>query len=150
MDKGTYLNLKERKMKTPLPIIVFALSTLTLADVIPISTFEELAKIGHDPAFPLNGHYKLMNDIDASPSRLTGVDDWNLRGWITIGRWWVYDRYSDSRNDSAFSGVFDGNYKSIRGLYCNYVYDSECGLFGAVRGRPGDSAVVKNLHVEVD
>jgi len=33
---------------------------------IPISTIEDLQKIGNDPEYPMDGYYYLTNDIDAS------------------------------------------------------------------------------------
>jgi len=156
---------------------VAALSVSAAANgVIEISTLEELQKIGVDADFPLSGHYELTANIDASASR--GMN--SGRGWAPIGKsiviadevtpcapgtancWGGFrpgEYPVDKLFDGAFTGTFDGNGKTISGLYMNHNYAQgensggaapqeyivSIGLFGAL-----DGATVKNLSIEVD
>ena len=69
--------------------------------------------------------YKLNNDIS-----LTGYQADS--GWIPIG----------ARNTSTFTGIFDGNNKTITELYINNTSLEYLGLFGFV-----SNSVIKNLGV---
>ncbi len=84
-----------------------------------IYTAEQLASIGVDGNYPLDGCYILANDLDLS----------NYDSWTPIG----------ANGIAKFSGVFDGNNKTISYLTidsdANYV-----GLFGYV-----DSGSISNL-----
>jgi hypothetical protein len=117
-----------------------------------ISTFEELQKIGRDPAYPLWEVYILMEDITMEP------------GWEPIGKWFVDPDDVDDNSDltpfdilyaGAFTGTFFGNGHTIRGLSINQV-DADlynlnpalimsAGFFGAL-----DGAFVNNLTIEAD
>lgn len=59
------------------------------SDEIAIRKPEELAKIGVDPSYPLNGKYVLMSDLDLS----------GYSNWVPVG----------SSPSTPFSGQFDGN-----------------------------------------
>ena len=93
---------------------------------IEISSAKDLAKIGTDASYPLNGSYVLADDI-------------NLEGnannaWKSIGN---------------FTGTFDGDEHTISGLYLNAgsaagPADQGLGLFTSV----GQGGTVKNLTVE--
>jgi hypothetical protein len=50
-------------------VLVLIGVTAVVAQVIQISTFDELGKIGHDSTYLLNGHYELIANIDASASK---------------------------------------------------------------------------------
>lgn len=68
----------------------------------------------------LSAHYILMNDIDLS--------DWiaeesPTQGWAPIGT-----------KTSPFTGVVDGNNKTIKGLYINRPSTDYVGLFGYIQG----------------
>jgi hypothetical protein len=92
-------------LQAGLILVLFQLfSGTTKADsqVIEIHSAEDLAKIWKDWAYPDNGHYKLMQDIDMS-----GYGNWEP----------IY----------LFSGTFDGNNKTITGLT-----SQTGGLFGLV------------------
>ena len=103
---------------------------VSLADVatdtpIEISSAKDLAKIGTDASYPLNGSYVLADDI-------------NLEGnannaWKSIGN---------------FTGTFDGDGHTISGLYLNSSSigraDRGLGLFTSV----GQGGTVENLTVE--
>ena len=83
--------------------------------VTTISTVAELAAIAND----LSGNYKLTDDIDLS----------DYGAWTPIG------------GSTAFSGTFEGNGKTIKGLNVN-TSSQYGGLFGNVSG------TVKNLNVK--
>ncbi len=116
----------------PLPIMVtgdasyeaiFGLPT-------PISNFDELQKIGNDPAYPLFGAYVLTQDIDAS---------------ATATWYWGFEPIGGSPGDGKrpFTGTFDGQGHVITGMNINHRFNY-AGLFGAV----GVDGEVKNLGVE--
>lgn len=95
-----------------------------LEEVIEISDAKALARIGNDPAYPLSGSYILTEDIDLAGSR--------ENPWTPIGK-----------DKIPFIGVFDGNGKTIEGLYIDSEYDYQ-GLFGQI----GGNAVVRDLNVK--
>ncbi len=102
-------------------VFVFAAFPVTFAsaaDVIEISDAAQLAAIGTNDNYPLNGSYKLTKSIS-----LSGYDN-----WTPIGQ------------SSAFSGTFEGNGKTISGLKVN-TSGTYAGLFGQVSG------TIKNLTV---
>jgi hypothetical protein len=65
-------------------------------DGIAIGTAEDLARIGHDSEYPLNGSYYLEDDIDMTA----------YGGWTPIG----------FRDHEPFTGKFDGRGKTIKNL----------------------------------
>ena len=75
----------------------------------------------------LTAHYRLMFDIDATPTRAWDSGD----GFSPIGD-----------NDNPFIGYFDGNGKAVRGLYIDRVLD-QIGIFGVAQG-----ATIVGLGVE--
>ena len=85
-----------------------------------ISTAEDLRAINGN----LAGHYVLDGDIDLTDCLGGG-------SWTPIGT-----------EDKPFTGTFDGNGHSIKGLYINASDSNYQGLFGYV-----DSGTVKNLTV---
>jgi hypothetical protein len=101
---------------------------------IAISSLDELQKVGHDPAFPLDGHYYLTGDIDAS---LTTY--WNYSaGFIPIGNY-----------ENPFIGTFDGCGFTIAELFVNQTRQSDSGLYGTAGlfGVVGESAEIRKLHI---
>ncbi len=87
--------------------------------VIGISTIEELQKIGNDPDYPLDGHYELTNDIDASDTM-----NWNDgAGFEPIGT-------GEKTPEETFTGNFNGNGHIITDLTINRADSSYIGLFG--------------------
>ena len=107
-------------------------------EYVEISTIEDLYFIRND----LSANYKLMNDIDLTAATAAG-GDWNYysNGWNPIGSKNVY-------SNAAFSGIFDGNGHTIKGLRINVTYLPSgtgtvyAGLFANVSG------TVKNLTIE--
>ena len=72
-------------------------------------------------------HGKLMADIVVNPGSYaadgsyTPVNGEAVRAWTPIGN-----------EDVAYSGIFDGNYKTVSGLYFNNTDATYVGLFGHV------------------
>ena len=76
-------------------------------------------------------YFKLMTDIVVNEGNVSGCDGMPEDGWIE----WV--------PIGSFNGVFDGNYHTVSGLYCN-TSSTSVGFFAGVSG---EHAVVKNLGV---
>lgn len=93
------------------------------ADVIEIATADDLLKLMNG-TYPLDGSYKLTENID-----LTGKTQTPIGSGTTAA--------------NCFSGVFDGNGKTISGLSLN-VTTAGAGLFGCA----GEGAVIKDLTVK--
>ncbi len=103
-------------------------------DGIAIKSREDLAKIGNDPDYPLNGDYVLVIDIDLSGE-----------SWVPIGNSAVSGEFSGS---GVFTGTFDGRNHVINGLTIeeSVNQNSYWGLFGTVGSRKENSpAVIKNV-----
>ncbi|MGN1479964.1 MAG: hypothetical protein ACI4XH_09365, partial [Acutalibacteraceae bacterium] len=82
--------------------------------------------------YALDKSYILMNDIDMTADTAPGGDWDNGFGWAPIGE-----------NESlAFSGTFDGNGHTIKGMQINGIKTNYAGLFGYVKG------TIKNLTIE--
>jgi hypothetical protein len=90
----------------------------TFMSPIAISSIEELQKIGNDPEFPLDGHYLLTQDIDASET--SKWDDG--KGFSPIA----------GSGDDAFTGLLDGKGYKVTGLTINRPEEPIVGLFGRV------------------
>lgn len=108
---------------------------------IEIDSLADLARIGADPAYPLDSSafYLLTADIDASETATwndpgTGAD--LLEGFKPIGA------CSESETTS-FRGVFNGGGHTISGLVVNRPSDQCVGLFGRI----GQGGQVRNLGV---
>ncbi len=99
----------------------YGVDITTPGETIPISSIEEIQKIGNDPAYPPNGNYLLTQDIDASSTAT-----WNDgAGFEPV----------------SLSGVFDGQGHSITGLTIYRPREDNVGLFGSV----AFTGEVKNL-----
>ncbi|HHY36478.1 MAG TPA: hypothetical protein GX518_02170 [Firmicutes bacterium] len=96
----------------------------TLDDPYLIATARQLDHVRYN----LTAAFKLLNDIDLDvPPYNEGA------GWQPIGS-----------RDRPFLGFFDGNGRSIRGLYLKREAEDDVGLFGAL----GDGAAVYNVKLE--
>ena len=107
-------------------------------DPYQISTAAQLAKLAEltNAGNSFSGKYfALQNDLDLSAYG-AGYD--GGKGWIPIG-----DTF-----EQQFMGIFDGNGKTITGLY---IYRSEqdyVGLFGSISGGMVKNLVLQNASVE--
>jgi hypothetical protein len=115
-------------MKTKLFLCITIFTVLTLqvgAEVIKISSLEDLFKIGRqNSGYPLNGHYELTQDIDATSAP-------NLI-FTPIG---------------SFTGIFDGNGYIIKGLSINQFGDG-VGHAGGLFRYVEEGGEVKNVGLE--
>ena len=103
--------------------------------VTDLAKLAELVNAGASPYADEGRYYKLVNDLDLSAYG-AGYDDG--KGWIPIG-----DTF-----EQQFMGIFDGNGKTITGLY---IYRSEqdyVGLFGSISGGMVKNLVLQNASVE--
>lgn len=98
--------------------------------VIFIKTADDLARIGLDENYPLDGIYIQLSDIDLSSkcSESSGTT------WKPIGNY--------GKDSQKFTGIFNANNHSISGLYINNDAYRANGLFGWNSGR------IKNLTLE--
>ena len=101
---------------------------------IGIRTADELAKIGVDGNYPLDGNYCLLANIDLASY---GESYNNGAGWTPIGA-----------SSNSFSGIFDGNGHEISNLY-----STSGGLFASVMGDYIEetwsyTAIIRNLSVK--
>ncbi|MFO7775647.1 MAG: hypothetical protein R6W89_07615, partial [Candidatus Hydrogenedentota bacterium] len=107
----------------PLPLVLHDDREIRaeFAPVIPISTVDDLQRIGNDPQFPLDGNYVLEQDIDASDTA-----NWNNgKGFRPLAR------------EEPFTGTFNGRGHAITGLTIAREELDNVGLFSAI-GRTGE------------
>lgn len=116
----------------------FAGGSGTEADPYQIETAEQLAKLAADinTGIPELDHskeyFKLTKDIDLSAHR-----------WIPIGRGTVLESYQ------AFSGYFNGNDKTITGMYVDESTEKySAGLFGNFSGYEIKNLKIKDAYVK--
>ena len=99
-------------------------------DVTAISNCQQLQDINHDEA-SLAGNYILSGNIDCTSATREGGALWNDgAGFEPIGR-----------AATPFTGIFNGNGKTITGLYINRPDRIYVGLFGKNSGQ------IENLNV---
>ncbi len=109
------------------------LLVVSLGESTSISDIVELQLIGNTPTYPLNGHYLLTQDIDASATAA-----WNDgMGFDPIGI------FINGQPERAFTGTFDGQGHSIANLTINRPYDWCVGLFGGVC----EGGIIQNLRI---
>lgn len=116
--------------------ISFESGSGTKDDPYIIATALQLAKLSADVNSGVGGkthskqYFKLKNDIDLSGHR-----------WIPIGAGNVIE-------SRAFSAYFNGNNKTITGLYVDERGNNTCaGLFGRVNA-PSDNPIIYDLNIE--
>lgn len=80
----------------------------------------------NDGTFDANGNYTTTGLIGTNPEK-----------WTPIGK------YTNSNDNAPYTGTFDGQGHSIKGLYVNSASDAYVGLFGFLEG-----AAVRNLTVD--
>jgi type II secretory pathway pseudopilin PulG len=91
---------------------------------IGIYTPEQLASIGNDPDYPLDGNYIVMADLNLS----------GYNNWTPIA----------SRN--AFVGIFDGNNYTISNVKIN-TEDFYVGLFGCANESTFEKVILENINM---
>ena len=125
-----------------LMMVVVIPSTTAFAQTewIKIYTADDLRAVDKN----LSGNYKLMNDIDLSNVTASGgTYDFSGNGWEPIGSGGVY-------GNNAFTGVFDGNGYTIKGIKIHVTSmpkgasskTAHIGLFAH------NSGVITNLSVD--
>lgn len=90
-----------------------------------LSSFTDLELIGTSP-YTVDKWFKLGADIDASPTQDPSYN--SGAGWLPRG---------------AFTGGFDGDGKTITGLYINRPSTDNIGLFGVI----GSGSSIKNVEL---
>ncbi|MFO7775646.1 MAG: hypothetical protein R6W89_07610, partial [Candidatus Hydrogenedentota bacterium] len=105
-------------------------------EYIPIATAQMLQAIGQAKAYPLDGHYVVTQDIDASETA-----EWNEgEGFEPIGRPRWMGAYTNVMN-----GTFDGRGHVISGLTINRPdYMRQVGLFTVLN----IDAVVRDVYLQ--
>ncbi|MHC4625029.1 MAG: GLUG motif-containing protein, partial [Planctomycetota bacterium] len=101
----------------------------TAGDPYLIFTAEQMNAVGANPN-DWDKHFRLMADIDLS--NYTGAD-FNIIGYVV--EW----------DQKPFTGVFDGNGKTISNFSYASTDAGSIGLFGYVSGENGENAEIKNL-----
>lgn len=114
----------------------YSMPVVNADDYIEIYTAEDLYNIRNN----LSGYYKLMNDIDLSEVTASGgLYDFNGCGWNPIGS-------NNSYSNTAFTGVFDGQGYTIKGLRIEISdiikQDANIGLFS------NNNGVIKNINID--
>lgn len=108
-------------------------------DGIALSSAEDLAKIGNDKKYPLDGNYVLVADIDMS----------DYGDFTPIGG--SVSECGIVEGANVFSGTFDGRGHTIYGLKIDVAANERAhvGMFGTVASTKKDSpAVIKNLIIK--
>lgn len=126
------------------PILKLVEYDIVYGDYIKISTGAELAKIGVDDAYPLDGKYILTNDID-----LLSFESWTPIGDINN----TYDK-AQTPAFSVFSGTLDGDGHTIKNLTIDWTTGTDkgqifVGLFSATRVATVKDIVFDNANVSV-
>ncbi len=98
-------------------------------DTIPISSYEDLKRIGNGYLYPINGVYKLTRDIDASASLLENGGE-GFRPLASV--------------EKPFSGVINGSGFEISNLHINTT-EKIMGLFKVI----GENGQINDLRLNV-
>ena len=127
----------------------------TAADPWQVADYEDLKKVGESP-YTLNGHYRLVADIDASASKAETFPDKepsSLSGFKPIGQ--VVHATADSlnpqdgKNSAAFSGTFNGAGHVISNLnIVNFLTPSTGFFFELDSSARLDSLTLKNYYIK--
>ncbi len=91
-----------------------------------IATLDDLQKIGNHKGYPLNGHYTLIADIDASGVKFKPIGS----------------------QEQPFVGSFDGQGHVIKNLSINEPYADDVGLFAALAEAKVVNLVFENAFVK--
>jgi hypothetical protein len=126
-------------------IIIISLASLLLSSVVAASSVTEIHDWYelHAVRDNLDGHYLLMNDLDAATAgyqELASPTANQTRGWAPIGI------YEQGGAFDPFVGIFDGQGYEIKDLFINRPDEVGAGLFGTVVGWE-EGGVIENLGV---
>ncbi|MDD3766660.1 MAG: GLUG motif-containing protein [Eubacteriales bacterium] len=102
---------------------------------IAIQNAGDLAKIGIDSNYPLNGSYCLTANIDLATDETLPSTHSTSAGWIPIGN-----------TSTLFTGILEGNDKTISNLTINRAGSDNQGLFGYSFGSVKNIGLI-NAHV---
>ena len=106
-----------------------------------INDVNELQLIGNDTGYPLNGAYRLGNDIDAGVTAT-----WNDgAGFVPIAP--DTDPVTDYYQGTKFTGIFDGQGYAITDLVINRFSGNYSGLFACVDDATIRNVALKNMNV---
>jgi hypothetical protein len=109
--------------------LILALSgSGTSADPYLIHNWTELNSVRND----LSENYKLVANLSTSDSDYSTYNSGN--GWLPIGN-----------DTNPFTGTFDGNGKTISGLYENRLFNYYQGLFGYINS----NSIIQNISLEM-
>ena len=118
-------------------LLAFAAETAQPADVIEISSVEELIAVSEN----LSGHYVLTADID-----LAGME------WTPIGSFAPSGESEEEQEipsaDYAFTGTFDGQGHTISNLVINQPEGWALGLFGCIANAEVGHFTLENASVD--
>ena len=111
-----------------------------------IYTIEDLYNVRDD----LTANYKLMNDIDLTEATAKGGDyDFYGNGWNPIGS-------NDVYGDGEFSGIFDGNGHTIKGMRINITTVPDgtgtmyVGLFSNISGTVKNFSLQSEIYIKAE
>jgi hypothetical protein len=122
---------------------------------IPVTSCEDLQKIGNDISFPIAANYKLAPDstknygnnyIDCratnpnNPENNNSIWDYDIVGSYGYGDGTIGGA-KGFRPILNFARIFDGKNNYIKNLYINRPAESNVGLFGAI----GQNTEIKNI-----
>ena len=142
------------------PVVSFATSgnmagSGTKADPWQVADYEDLKKVGVSP-YTMNGHYRLVADIDASASKtetFTGEKESTISGFKPIGNLYP-STTSLAAGDSTvkswsvpFSGTFNGAGHKISNLKMVHFVEASTGLFSSLDSTARlDSLTLKSYY----
>ena len=138
LNEGIYMNMLQinNKMKCILPLMIQAVMMLllmqrmyatngtmsgsgTTADPFQVADYADLKVVGTTTTYTLSAVYRLVADIDASPSATENSDS----GFVPIGIEYL-----------SFDGAFHGGGHVIKNLTINRPQTDFIGLFGYIDG----------------
>ncbi|MCA1901996.1 MAG: PASTA domain-containing protein [Candidatus Hydrogenedens sp.] len=113
-------------------LMFLSISPFIFGVEIQISSLNDLVKIGVEPEYPLDAEYILLSDIDAvSTENMDGG-----LGFKPIGN-----------QENPFTGKFNGNGKTINGLFIKRESDPDLGLFGYIQGGEVRNLILENAFI---
>ena len=117
-------------------------------NIIEINTVDDLYNVRND----MTAHYKLMNDLDLTEYiSEEGIYCYKNNGWEPLGNTSTGEDKYGSNGWEAFTGVFDGNNHSIKGLKINVNFYDYGKMYGDKSFYTGlfisNEGIIENLHI---